>query len=73
MDRQLRTGDTVLVNSREMTGRSQTLPWLLGEVGEGAKTTGGKYIGQVDSEVRRRTFQDRDCLVWEAKKQQKSN
>jgi hypothetical protein len=29
MDRQARTGDTVLVKSREMTGRSQTLPWWL--------------------------------------------
>ncbi len=27
MDRQARAGDTVLVTSREMTCRSQTLPW----------------------------------------------
>jgi hypothetical protein len=31
MVRQARTGDTVLVKSREMTSRSQTLPWWLGE------------------------------------------
>ncbi len=37
MDRQARTGDTVLIKSREMTGRSQTLPWWL--EGEGVKTT----------------------------------
>ncbi len=37
MDRQARTHDTVLVKSREMTGRSQTLPCWLG--GEGVKTT----------------------------------
>jgi hypothetical protein len=31
MERQTRTRDTVLVKSREMTGRSQTLPrWLEG-------------------------------------------
>ncbi len=40
MDRQARTGDTALVKSREMTGRSQTLPWWLG--GEGIKTTENK-------------------------------
>jgi hypothetical protein len=28
MIRQARTGDTVLDKSREMTGRTQTLPWL---------------------------------------------
>jgi hypothetical protein len=33
MDRQARTGDTVLVKSREMTGSIQTLPWQLGEKG----------------------------------------
>ncbi len=38
MDRQARTRDTVLVNSREMTGKSQTLPWLRG----GAWRAGGK-------------------------------
>ncbi len=37
MDRQARTGDTVLVKSREMTGRSQTLKWWLG--GGRVKTT----------------------------------
>jgi hypothetical protein len=42
MDRQARTGDTVLVKSREMTGggKSQTLPWWLG--GGGVKTTENK-------------------------------
>jgi hypothetical protein len=29
--RQARTGNAVLVNSREMTGRTQILPWWLGE------------------------------------------
>jgi hypothetical protein len=42
MDRQARTGDTVLSKSREMTGKSQTPPSLLG--GEGVKT---KDIGPV--------------------------
>jgi hypothetical protein len=46
MDRQARTRDTVLVMSREMTGRSQTLPWWLGE--GGVKTTENKYIGPVE-------------------------
>jgi hypothetical protein len=40
MDRQARTSDTVLVKSREMTGRSQTLPRWLGKGGE--KTTENK-------------------------------
>jgi hypothetical protein len=40
MDKQARTGDTVLVKSKEMTGRIQTLPWWLG--GEGVKTTENK-------------------------------
>jgi hypothetical protein len=31
MDRQACNGDTVLIKTREMTGRSQTLPWWLGE------------------------------------------
>jgi hypothetical protein len=35
MDMQARTGDTVLVDSREMTGRTQTLPWWL--QGDGGK------------------------------------
>ncbi len=30
MDRQARTGDTLLVKSREMTDRTQTLRWWLG-------------------------------------------
>jgi hypothetical protein len=30
MDGQARTGDIVLVNRREMTGRSKTLPWWMG-------------------------------------------
>jgi hypothetical protein len=30
MDRQARTGDTVLVKSREMTGKGLTLPWVAG-------------------------------------------
>jgi hypothetical protein len=38
--RQARTGDTVLVKSREMTGRSQKLPLGLG--GAGVKTTENK-------------------------------
>jgi hypothetical protein len=38
--RTLRTGDTVLGRNREMTGRTQKLPWLLG--GEGVKTTENK-------------------------------
>ncbi len=33
IDRQARTYDTVLVKSREMTGRTQTLPWWLEEEG----------------------------------------
>jgi hypothetical protein len=37
MDRQALAGVTMLVKSREMTGRSQTLAWWLGE--EGVKTT----------------------------------
>jgi hypothetical protein len=37
MSRQALTGDTVLVRSIESTGRSQTLPWWLGE--GGVKTT----------------------------------
>jgi hypothetical protein len=37
MDRQARTRDTVLVRCREMTDRSQTLPWWL--EGGGVKTT----------------------------------
>jgi hypothetical protein len=46
MDRQARTGDRVLVKSREMTGMNQTLPWWLG--GEGVKTTEIKiHIGPV--------------------------
>ncbi len=34
MNRQARTGDTMLVNSREMTGRILTVPWLVGEGGK---------------------------------------
>ncbi len=30
MLRQARTGDTVLVKSKEMLGRAQTMPWWLG-------------------------------------------
>jgi hypothetical protein len=37
MGRQARTRDTVIVKSREMTGRSQTLPLWLG--GDRVKTT----------------------------------
>jgi hypothetical protein len=37
LDRQVDTGGKVLVNSREMTGRTQTLPWW--RWGEGIKTT----------------------------------
>jgi hypothetical protein len=39
-DRQACARDTVLVKSREMTSRSQTLPWWLG--GGGVKTTENK-------------------------------
>ncbi len=34
MDRQARTGETALVNNREMTGRAQTLPWRADGWGE---------------------------------------
>jgi hypothetical protein len=47
MDRQARTGDTVLVKSREMTGREpSTAMWMNGG---GVKTTENKilYIGPV--------------------------
>jgi hypothetical protein len=46
--RQARTGDTMLVKSREMTGTSQTLSWWL--VGGGVKTTENKiqYTGPLD-------------------------
>ncbi len=37
MDRQARNGDTVLVKSRDMTGRTQTLPWRLGGEGGGGR------------------------------------
>jgi hypothetical protein len=40
MMRQARTSDTGLNKRREMTGMSQTLPWLLG--GEGVKMTENK-------------------------------
>jgi len=40
IDRQARNGDTLLVKSREMTGRTQTLVWWFG--GEGVKTTENK-------------------------------
>jgi hypothetical protein len=40
MIRQARTGDIVLVKSREITGRSQTLSWW--RRGEGVKTTENK-------------------------------
>jgi hypothetical protein len=40
MIRQARSGDIVLDKSREMTGRTQTLPWWPGwGGGEGVKTT----------------------------------
>jgi hypothetical protein len=41
IDSQARTGNTVLDKSREMTGRTQTLPWWLR--GEGVKTTEKKH------------------------------
>jgi hypothetical protein len=41
MIRQARTGVTMLVKSREMTGRTQTLPWWLGW--EGVKAMENKY------------------------------
>jgi hypothetical protein len=31
--RQAHTGVTVLIKSREMTGRTETLPWRMGEKG----------------------------------------
>jgi hypothetical protein len=40
MDRQALSGDTVLVKSSQMTGRSQRLPWWLG--GGGVKMTENK-------------------------------
>ncbi len=46
MIRQARIGDTVLVKSREMTGRTETLPLWLG--GEGVKTTENKIHCPVD-------------------------
>jgi hypothetical protein len=45
MIRQARTGDTLLAKSREMTSRTQTLPWWL-EI-EGVKTTENKIHGSV--------------------------
>ncbi len=45
MDRQARTGDTVLVKSWEMTGRSHTLLWWL--EGGGVKMPKKKHIGPV--------------------------
>jgi hypothetical protein len=54
MDRQARTGDTVLVKSKEMAGRrsrSETLPWWLGGEGEGRRgkdDTKSKYIPVAD-------------------------
>jgi hypothetical protein len=47
MDRQTRPRDTVFVKSREMKGRSQTLPWWRGE---GVKTTENKNIDLVGSQ-----------------------
>ncbi len=38
-------GDTVLAKHREMTGRTQTLPWWLGEKGKRRQKI--KYIGPV--------------------------
>jgi hypothetical protein len=48
MIRQARTGDTVLVKSREMRGGTQTLPRWLG--GEGIKRTEIKCVGPVGRE-----------------------
>jgi hypothetical protein len=45
VERQARNDDTVVVMSREMNRRTQTLPRLLG--GEEVKTTENKYIGPV--------------------------
>ncbi len=54
MDRQARTGDTVLVKSREMIGRSKTLPWWSGGGGGGdeerLRRQNAKYIGPVGCE-----------------------
>ncbi len=49
MDKQARTGNTVIVKRREMTERSQKLTWWLG--GEEVKTTEKtKYIDPVAHE-----------------------
>ncbi len=45
--RQARTGDTVLVRSREITGRSQTLQW--GDWVRRGKDVRKKIIGPVDT------------------------
>jgi hypothetical protein len=58
MIRQARTSDTVLVKTREMTGRTQTLQWWLG--GEGVKTTENKHIPVDFSHQCLVTF----CLRW---------
>ncbi len=46
MDRQARTGETVLVISRDMKGRTQTLSWVAGgRMGKDDRKK--KYIGPV--------------------------
>jgi hypothetical protein len=47
MIRQARTGDTVLVKSKEMAGTGRTLILLWWLEGEGLKTTELNYIGPV--------------------------
>jgi hypothetical protein len=53
MDRQAGTGDTVLVKSREMRGRAQTLPWWMGEKGSRLlKTTENKlHLPLLDASI----------------------
>jgi hypothetical protein len=58
MDRQTCTRDTVLVKSREMTGRNQTQPWWL--EGGGVKTTEKKYIGPIAPEDTHTATQGKD-------------
>jgi hypothetical protein len=54
MDRQAHTGDTILVKSREMTGRAQALPRWLGGENEKVKTTEIKTHWPVDIKSKHR-------------------
>jgi hypothetical protein len=53
--RQARTGNTVLVMSRKMTGRTQTLPWWLG----GRRGKDDRNIGPVGPDHRERIYKYR--------------